>query len=83
MKKVLIAFAVILVAGFFLYANKAAFTKSRTDQQTIAGTNGNEKVTICHRTGNGGSHPITVSINAVPAHLAHGDAIGDCGGGQE
>lgn len=43
-----------------------------------ASAGNNEKVTICHREGNGSSHAITVSINAVPAHLAHGDAIGDC-----
>ncbi len=64
MKKFLIAFAAFLVVGISLAGN----TK----------TNMNEKVTICHRTGNGSSHEITVSINAVPAHLAHGDAIGDC-----
>lgn len=41
-------------------------------------SNSNEKVTICHREGNGGSHAITVSVNAVPAHLAHGDKLGNC-----
>jgi hypothetical protein len=47
----------------------------------IAGGN-NEKVTLCHRTGNGSSHQITVSVNAMPAHLRHGDVAvdeyGDC-----
>lgn len=47
----------------------------------IAGGN-NEKVTLCHRTGNGSSHQITVSVNAMPAHLRHGDVMpddyGDC-----
>jgi len=38
----------------------------------------NGRVTICHRTGNGGHHTITVSCNALPAHLAHGDTIGPC-----
>ena len=37
-----------------------------------------DKVTICHREGNGGSHTITVSQNAVSAHQAHGDALGTC-----
>lgn len=32
------------------------------------------KVTLCHRTGNGSYHSITVSINAEPAHRQHGDA---------
>jgi hypothetical protein len=32
------------------------------------------KVQICHRTGNGEYHLIEISINAEPAHRAHGDA---------
>ena len=38
------------------------------------------KVTICHiPPGNPANwHAITVSINAIPAHLAHGDSLGDC-----
>jgi hypothetical protein len=47
----------------------------------IAGGN-NDKVTLCHRTGNGSFHQITVSVNAEPAHLRHGDVLpddyGDC-----
>jgi hypothetical protein len=35
-------------------------------------------VTICHRTGNGNWHTITVSCNALPAHLRHGDILGAC-----
>lgn len=38
----------------------------------------NGRVTICHRTGNGNSHTITVSCNALPAHLRHGDTVGPC-----
>jgi len=38
------------------------------------------KVTICHiPPGNpDNAHAITISINALPAHLAHGDSEGDC-----
>ena len=38
------------------------------------------KVTICHiPPGNpDNAHEITVSISAVPAHLAHGDDLGTC-----
>lgn len=31
------------------------------------------KVTLCHRTGNGSFHLITVGAPAEPAHMAHGD----------
>ena len=34
---------------------------------------GGQKVDLCHRTGNGSFHLINVSIDAEPAHLAHGD----------
>ena len=37
-----------------------------------------DKVTICHRTRSGTSAEITVSVNALPAHLAHGDTVGAC-----
>ena len=42
----------------------------------LAPTEGEEgpKVRICHRTGNGSYHLIEISINAEPAHRAHGDA---------
>ena len=41
-------------------------------------TNGNDskencKITICHN-----GHEITVSVNALQAHLDHGDTIGSC-----
>ena len=40
------------------------------------------KVTICHiPPGNPeNEHEITVSLSAVPAHLAHGDHLFTCGG---
>ena len=44
---------------------------------------GVDKVTICHiPPGNpDNAHTITVGAPAVPAHLAHGDYLGECGGG--
>ena len=39
---------------------------------------GNNRVAICHRTGNGSYHTIYVAPQAVPAHLAHGDYLGPC-----
>lgn len=43
--------------------------------------NGN-KVTICHiPPGNpDNAHSITINVNALEAHLAHGDTFGDCNG---
>ena len=32
------------------------------------------KVELCHRTGNGSYHLISISVSAEPAHRAHGDA---------
>jgi hypothetical protein len=44
---------------------------------------GNDKVDICHiPPGNpDNAHTINVSVNAIPAHLAHGDTLGECGSG--
>lgn len=43
---------------------------------------GVEKVVVCHvPPGNpDNAHEITVGAPAVPAHLAHGDEVGECGG---
>jgi len=48
---------------------------------TQAQGRGQEKVTICHiPPGNpDNAHEITVGAPAVPAHLAHGDTLGECG----
>jgi hypothetical protein len=78
MKRVIFALAALLAFSAWHHAGN---NLSGNNQPEIAAANQNEKVTICHRTGNGSSHPITVSIHAVPAHLAHGDVIGDCSGG--
>ncbi|MBI5034623.1 MAG: hypothetical protein HZB51_29225 [Chloroflexi bacterium] len=39
---------------------------------------GGDKVTICHMPNTPDEVSITVSVNALPAHLAHGDYQGDC-----
>lgn len=63
------AFSILLVALAFGAA--AAFADS------------DGKVDICHiPPGNpDNAHTINVSVHAVPAHLAHGDTLGECGSG--
>lgn len=38
------------------------------------------KVMICHIDGQGLYHPLSISVNALPAHLAHGDYVPDADG---
>lgn len=47
--------------------------------RTVGGNGGGDgdKVTICHKDGFR-HHTITVDQNALPAHLSHGDTIGEC-----
>lgn len=48
-----------------------------TTGDTNAGT-GQQKMDVCHKTGNGGQHTINIAAPAVPAHVAHGDSVGAC-----
>jgi len=61
----------ILFAALAIFAAAAALADSQG------------KVDICHiPPGNpANAHTINVSVNAIPAHLAHGDSLGACGGG--
>jgi hypothetical protein len=53
---------------------------SSQDDVSLSSAQGqyDKKVTICHHTGSGKNVTITVSVHALPAHLAHGDTIGPC-----
>jgi hypothetical protein len=44
-----------------------------TDFTAASNTAPEEKVQVCHKTGNGSFHLISISINAESAHIAHGD----------
>lgn len=44
---------------------------------------GHDPVTICHKPGTPAEHTIVVDDDAVEAHLAHGDYLGECQGEPE
>jgi len=37
-----------------------------------------EKVTLCHKPGTPAEQTISISVNTLDAHLAHGDFVGTC-----
>ena len=54
-------------------------TTSSTSTSTSTTTAAGRRVALCHKTGNGTFHAITVAKSAVAAHLRHGDYAGsDC-----
>jgi hypothetical protein len=55
-----------------MVAGSAAVVAARAGS-SLAAPGG--KVSLCHLTGNGSYQSISVSQNAVGAHLAHGDAV--------
>lgn len=77
------AFVVGVVAALASVALVSVVQAARSvsPQRPAAALQYPKKVTICHRTGST-KNPfvtITVSRNAVPAHLRHGDRLGRCG----
>ncbi len=44
-------------------------------------TGSSSKVKVCHKPGTPAEHTISIPSSAVSAHIAHGDYLGDCGGG--
>jgi hypothetical protein len=53
---------------------------SGEDANSVSSAQGQygKKVTVCHHTPSGHNVTITISINALPAHLALGDTRGTC-----
>ena len=74
--------AALSIFGSVAWAASTAPLKAKPPKGPGYGYAG-KKVTICHRTGSKKKpfHTITVSANAVPAHLRHGDTLGPCPGG--
>jgi len=46
---------------------------SSTDYTAASSAVPEDKVQVCHKTGNGSFHLISISTNAESAHTAHGD----------
>lgn len=83
MKKSLLQLAILAVLGITVALAANLINEDQSD--LLANTNADDemKVLICHiPPGNpDNAHTIEVSINAVPAHLAHGCSLGSCDGG--
>jgi len=80
LRRVLVVGVVAALASAALVSVVQA-ARSTSAQRPAAAVQYPKKVTICHRTGSK-KNPfvtITVSRNAVPAHLRHGDKLGACG----
>jgi hypothetical protein len=54
--------------------------KTAANQPDTTGNDANNKITICHIPPGNPNNPQTISIpkSALPAHLAHGDQVGEC-----
>jgi len=70
MKKILLP-----VLGLLLFSacQKEPLNDKTLDGQSLSSAKIKSKIDVCHKEGNGSSHVINISINAWPAHQAHGD----------
>jgi uncharacterized protein (TIGR02145 family) len=70
MKKLLLPLISMLL---FTACQKQMPDEQMFSAKNVAAGKNNFKINICHKTGNGSSHMINISINAWPAHQSHGD----------
>jgi len=70
MKKLFIPLLAVLL---FVSCKKDHYNNDHMDDDHENPKPDKEKIDVCHREGNGSSHIINISINAWPAHKAHGD----------
>jgi hypothetical protein len=61
-------------------ATQAETTTTVQSEVTVTAPQSPGKALVCHRTHSKKKpfHTINVSLSAVPAHLAHGDTLGEC-----
>ncbi len=75
MKKILTLSAIM--TSVILLSGTLGFVFDVPD--AFAGKGGGEKVDICHNE----KKTMNISVNALPAHLDHGDFVGTCEGGPD
>ncbi len=63
------------VSGVTSGSSAVALNADDSSAPAVAGGNKAAKVDVSHGTGNGSFYLINVNGNAVPAHVAHGDAL--------
>jgi len=66
-----------LIFPLFVCLLFASCEKDELLQDSTASLRGKEKVTLCHKKGNGTYKKINVNENSVPNHLGHGDYYPD------
>ena len=79
MKKILTLSAIMI--SVILLSGTLGFVLDVPD--AFAGKGRGEKVDICHIESPSEKKTINVSVNAIPAHLDHGDFVGTCEDGPD
>jgi hypothetical protein len=73
-REIRLAGAIVLAAVMMVALGAIAYASTGRGNPSVAQYQYGKKVTICHK----GKNTITVSVNAWPAHKAHGDTVGAC-----
>jgi hypothetical protein len=81
LRRTLVVGVVAALASVALVSVVQAARSVSTQRPAAAAVEYPKRVTICHRTGSKKNPVVTITVsrNAVPAHLRHGDRVGRCG----